>query len=203
MTSLSEEGTQPSESMRIVVKIRASMLNVKGGCVAGPFISDAEAAALIDEYASSHPTSLLITEGDREDLLDLIRTMGPGRASIVYTDGIAQASVDVLRERIRQVEGEGFDSAHDDEHDDDSLATAAACYAAPEPIFVEFNSQGVRSFQDPWPWIIYNRGEECRDRTEWNKSEMPRRRQLVIAAALIIAEIERMDRAAKETPDAK
>lgn len=102
---------------------------------------------------------------------------------------------EIVQERIRQIRSEGFDAPHDDEHDDESLAMAAACYAAPEAIYREVNNVGVRLFMDPWPWIAHNRGEEVRDFTEWNKTGKSRRRQLVIAGALILAELERLDRA--------
>ena len=39
------------------------------------------------------------------------------------------AAQDVLTERRRQVEAEGWTTAHDDEHEDGQLAAAAASYA--------------------------------------------------------------------------
>ncbi len=36
----------------------------------------------------------------------------------------------IAAERQRQMTAEGWTHEHDDEHDDGSLATAAACYAA-------------------------------------------------------------------------
>ncbi len=43
---------------------------------------------------------------------------------------LSQAAQDVLAERQRQVEKEGWTPGHDDEHTDGSLAFAAACYTA-------------------------------------------------------------------------
>lgn len=83
----------------------------------------------------------------------------------------AGAARDVLAERRRQVEAEGWTPEHDDEHDDDELAKAAACYAL-----------GSRK---GWPWYGH-----------WWKPSADRRRNLVKAAALLLAEIERLDRAA-------
>lgn len=87
---------------------------------------------------------------------------------------ISQASQDVLAERRRQIETEGWTPEHDDEHLPGELALAAASYVcadegeAPPAIW-------------PWDWA-------------WWKPES-RRRNLVKAAALILAEIERLDRA--------
>ena len=110
-------------------------------------------------------------------------------------NGASKAIEDVIAERRRQIEAEGWTPEHDDEHDDESLAMAAACYAAPQPIYVEVAQQRGVFFADPWPWSVNSRGEQVRSRTEWEKEGKPRRRQLVIAAALLLAEIERMDRA--------
>ena len=99
-------------------------------------------------------------------------------------------------ERNRQVFEEGWTSDHDDGHHDDSLSMAAACYAAPEQLYRQQRGGGGEcSFVDPWPWPINFRGNQVRDFTEANKDGKSRRRQLIIAAALIVAEIERLDRA--------
>lgn len=82
---------------------------------------------------------------------------------------------EILRERKREVEVEGFTHLHDDAHPPGTLATAAACYA-----FHAFSDEGGVPFA--WPWDA-----------EWWKPKNPRR-DLVRAAALIVAEIERMDR---------
>ena len=79
---------------------------------------------------------------------------------------------DVIAERRRQIEREGWTPDHDDEHDDGSLAVAAACYAAP------------RMAATHWPWSA----EDYKPKD--------RRRNLVRAGALILAEIERLDRRA-------
>ncbi len=58
----------------------------------------------------------------------------------------------IAAERARQVSAEGYDAAHDDEHDNDSLAMAAACYAAPDRIYVRQDYAAGLAFNDPWPW---------------------------------------------------
>ncbi len=98
---------------------------------------------------------------------------------------------DVRAERNRQISGEGWGPEHDDRHDKGEMAMAAACYAAPERVFVAHEIVGrgyepMISYTDAWPW---------EDR--WWKPK-DRRRDLVRAAALIIAEIERLDRAARK-----
>lgn len=112
-----------------------------------------------------------------------------------------KAMADVFAERQRQVEAEGYDTAHDDEHTDGSLAAAAACYALPKPRIV--NRQEDRdvscgrgecavwrsvTFHVPAMW------PDSWDPEYWNPKD--RRRDLVRAAALVVAEIERLDRSA-------
>lgn len=79
---------------------------------------------------------------------------------------------DVIAERARQVSEEGWTPAHDDKYADCELTQAAICYI--DTSFAETN----------WPWAA-----------EWWKPTNPRR-DLVKAGALILAEIERMDRTA-------
>lgn len=89
------------------------------------------------------------------------------------------AAVDVLAERQRQVTAEGWAPAHDDEYEHGELADAAGCYALSSELF-DCAGEPPR----PWPWP-----------DEWWKPTS-RRRDLVKAGALILAEIERIDRAA-------
>jgi hypothetical protein len=101
--------------------------------------------------------------------------------SVVPDDaGHSRAAQDVLDERARQVTGEGWTHEHDDGHRDGELAAAAACYAA--------SAHDDFPWDPPtdWPWS-----------GQWWKpsDERSPRRDLVKAAALILAEIERLDRA--------
>lgn len=94
---------------------------------------------------------------------------------------ISEAAKEVLAERQRQKDKEGWTEAHDDEHTNGGMAKAAACYAMNA-------GRGILSgapVPQEWPWQI-----------EWWKPKTPRR-DLVRAAALIIAEIERIDRGKK------
>ena len=89
---------------------------------------------------------------------------------------LSKAMKDVIAERLRQVNKEGFTYEHDDEHDACELAMAAAAYCE-HAINQDDNIPGF------WSWL----------EKDWNPKD--RRRDLVRAAALIIAEIERLDRA--------
>lgn len=104
-------------------------------------------------------------------------------------DTMSKAATDVLAERRRQIEAEGCTTEHDDEHANGCMATAAACYAlamaAQSPdTNLSWRTRFANAANELWPW----------DR-EWWKPATPRR-MLVKAAALLLAEIERLDRAA-------
>lgn len=86
---------------------------------------------------------------------------------------MSKALEDVAAERRRQLEAEGWTPEHDDEHESGDLAGAAVCYV------MHHISGFVAGF---WPWEL-----------RWFKPK-ERRRDLVRAAALIVAEIERLDR---------
>jgi hypothetical protein len=112
----------------------------------------------------------------------------------------SKAIEDVAEERRRQVETKGWTAAHDDEHESEELSTAAACYLRPDLKSVEVSDDRVK-FVDPWPWWNdWDDGGRCigREKAWWNPTN--RRRDLVKAAALIVAEIERLDRASAAEP---
>lgn len=95
---------------------------------------------------------------------------------------LSKAESDVLDERTRQQIVEGWTPEHDDQHEIGEMASAAACYAANAGGFV---------WQGGWP------GEVWPWSREWWKPTNSRR-DLVKAGALILAEIERIDRAERE-----
>ena len=82
---------------------------------------------------------------------------------------------EIWNEREQQGEREGYDEYHDDgpEHDAGQLSEAAAAYCL----------GATRKAANLWPW---GDGFKPKDR----------RRDLIRAAALIVAEIERLDRIA-------
>ena len=98
---------------------------------------------------------------------------------------MSKAANDVLRERIRQQVEEGWTIEHDDEHDPGELSGAGAAYAlhaaaALHPIADSFDTD--QRPPNSWLWD-----------EKWWKPGSPRS-TLVKAAALIIAEIEKIDR---------
>jgi hypothetical protein len=89
---------------------------------------------------------------------------------------------EIALERWRQIHLEKFDQAHDDAHRDGELAKAAMVYAAPASVNMDVLHL--------WPW-----------NPEENKREKHSRiRQLVIAGALIAAEIDRLRRLETKAP---
>jgi hypothetical protein len=110
-----------------------------------------------------------------------LKLAGAGRTAIC----------DIAAERQRQISAEGWTPEHDDEHRDDlALARAAACYALAGtggngPFWITH----LQTPQQVWPY-----------RWEWKPKD--RRANLVRAGALIVAEIERVDRATPGASDA-
>lgn len=103
---------------------------------------------------------------------------------------MTDASRDVLAERQRQITAEGWTPEHDDEHDKGELAVAAAIYA--------LRYRGA----DPPLWVTSGDRPDYASRflesvRRWVKSGSTRT-NLVKAGALILAEIERLDRAAAQ-----
>ncbi|ENC9861404.1 hypothetical protein ABLG29_004798 [Klebsiella variicola] len=94
---------------------------------------------------------------------------------------VTAAAADVLAERKRQVTTEGWTPEHDDQHVNFEMAIAGGLYAISA---VDSHHKLRNSAPSAWPW----------DR-KWWKPDGPRR-DLVKAGALILAEIERLDRAA-------
>lgn len=93
-----------------------------------------------------------------------------------------QAIKTIAAERDRQITVEGYDARHDDKHVHGQIAMAAACYTAPEKIYVL--DPPVAYVDDPFPW------EEEYDK----RQKHSRLRSLAIAGALIAAEMDRLAR---------
>lgn len=83
---------------------------------------------------------------------------------------------EILQERGQQMQREGWSPEHDDTHTDGSLALAGAAYA------MSAGGQ-VLGAEQWWPW----------EREGFKPKNA--RRDLIRAAALLVAEIERLDRA--------
>ncbi|QFU01240.1 hypothetical protein FIU83_06270 [Halomonas sp. THAF5a] len=89
--------------------------------------------------------------------------------------------LDVYRERMRQLSTESFSRERDDGYQHGELANAAASYAHHAD-----TGRGSTASTAIWPWA-----------DKWWKPSADPRRNLVKAGALILAEIERLDRAAQ------
>lgn len=114
-----------------------------------------------------------VLEANRADIVEYVRDL------IASAGPQTNAARDVLAERRRQIEAEGWTPEHDDEHGAGEMAAAAACYA--------LNAAGCGcEVARNWPW----------DGSWWKPTTS--RRDLVKAGALILAEIERLDRAADD-----
>jgi hypothetical protein len=92
---------------------------------------------------------------------------------------MSKALEDIAAERQRQISQEGWTPEHDDSHATGELSQAAASYALMRPGGLSFLNDMARRV---WPW----------DMKWWKPSD--RRRNLVKAGALIVAEIDRLDR---------
>jgi hypothetical protein len=134
--------------------------------------------------------------------IDALETIAPKREA-VDADLVRRAEADVLAERERQRMKKGWTSDHDDEHRQGQMARAAAAYAyfgslpdidklaekdrtrgSQQGSFVHFI---VSQLFPAWGTAYGGWGWEW-----WKPTN--RRRDLVKAGALIIAEIERLDR---------
>ena len=121
------------------------------------------------EYIADHPT-LYAKASLVSALRDLLAEMPRGGVELIAA------------ERQRQITSEGWDAAHDDEHNAGELANAARSYTHIAALQVcGFTS----SCNPPLPWPF--------DDEDWKPSPDPIR-NLVKAGALIAAEIDRLRR---------
>lgn len=106
---------------------------------------------------------------------------------------------DIASERRRQIEEEGWTPEHDDVHESGELAAAAACYAY-HTTSMRAAGYSVTRYEDRPPLDLYHpyRSMWPWDEACWNPKD--RRRDLVRAGALIVAEIERRDRQTATQP---
>lgn len=136
--------------------------------------------ATIEEDALTDVDQVLVIGGrilERNgDSIVKFRLIEFGLIHVLEHSALGEAGRDVLAERQRQIEKEGWTPEHDDEHSNGELADAAACYAG------TLSSRWVTP-PTGWPW-----GEK------WWKPSTDRRRMLIKAGALILAEIERLNR---------
>lgn len=152
MKPVATAAVQPSEDVGAGIRLRAI-------------------CKLLDVPVPTNWTDAQTDEGRFSLLAGIRRAIEAGMATA--------ASRDVLAERQRQINVEGWTPEHDDAHTQMKMAEAAAVYA------LEAAGWDTKRSYPFWPWAW-----------EWFKPT-DRRRDLVKAGALILAEIERLDRAAQ------
>jgi len=116
----------------------------------------------------------------------------------------------IAKERLRQIERNGYTSEHDRNHLHGEIALAAICYASPKRAYIKKRFPvgcgcrsvgdcphlfGENKYIDPWPWgdesdkrlSIFDKKRPNATLDKWNRV-----RNLVKAGALILAEIDRL-----------
>ena len=121
----------------------------------------------------------------------------------MYDDG-EEGALRISRERLRQIQQEGWTPEGDDTLTDHELAWAAVCYAAPQRVYLPTKKFGphdpVITLKDPWPERFRNMDK--RPDTRRKMTPTKRIRALEKAGALIAAEIDRLLRLKRgETSD--
>jgi hypothetical protein len=110
------------------------------------------------------------------NLQDRVKELEAAPAPQAVQGALTKAAQDVLAERQRQIDKEGWTPAHDDAHGGGEMASAAAVYALRASGHFE---SGVPTY---WPW----------DFADYKPKD--NRSNLIRAGALVLAEIERLDR---------
>lgn len=126
-------------------------------------------------------------------VLELDRMLGGDARAPLLCDVVAGVrsmrltpfALAALRERARQVDGEGYDHQHDDEHAMGELIGAALCYAC-ATLFDASDDPLMGAPPAHWPWAA----------EYWKPKDW--RRNLQRAVALLLAEAERRERSEKK-----
>ncbi|AZD92021.1 MULTISPECIES: hypothetical protein [Pseudomonas] len=122
--------------------------------------------------------------GDIRDIYRLIAADHAAFSETEYAQNAPASLQSVLAERIRQIQIHCFYPEQDEEFVDGDLAIAAACYATEAFVQATEAEGAMRIVPESWPWMAVT----------WRPKDQ--RRNLVKAGALILAEIDRLDRAA-------
>jgi hypothetical protein len=149
-----------------------------------------EMSDLVDAYEEA------LTWAENADplLVEAIRdrvAVLPSRPAVIGVETIRE----IAAERRRQVEKEGWTLAHDDLHDKGEMAEAAACYAILAAQKADRTPYDDRAGRVRWRRRNWAINRHWRWAWDWWKPKTARQ-DLIRAGALIIAEIERLDRAA-------
>lgn len=148
-------------------------------------MSDPDVLALLDDLEAAEHTAAVDHEAACslvEENEEVKRKLAASEKRIAELEARAfnPAILDVIAERQRQQSVEGWTPEHDDQYEDGELIDAAACYAKDSSLW-----DCIGEPPSDWPW-----------NDEWWKPSKSMRRNLIKAGALILAEIERRDRAA-------
>ena len=165
-----------TQNADFVAVIDGSVKESADPLAAVPIIAGTAQAADAPQPASSDVVPA-VEAAEPETLLGEPSAPEAGLEGWSYYGTRCPAAVDVLKERVRQVEGEGYGVESDDGYTDYQLPRAAICYA--------IKAAGLPSHRATlyWPFPA----------PAFKPTE--RRANLVKAAALLLAEIERLDRA--------
>lgn len=180
--TLPDAASRAAEVMEIVAKATPGKWVVQDGCswrrigTKTPRAKDGN--VLRPHVHTDHSWDFAADDGKRDyNLAAIVAAVNFVRdglpALIAAHEALPSPIADIAVERARQIAEEGWTADHDDAHDNGELADAAACYAR------------GKQMSAVWPWD-----------DKWWKPGPDRRGQLVKAAALIVAEIERLDRQA-------
>jgi hypothetical protein len=129
-----------------------------------------------DNSATEDSEEVAMLRGEIGRLSSLLNTHMEG------VSGASKGGMDTLGERARQRRMEGYDDAHDDAHDDFSLSSAAIAYVMDARLRGTTGHGFTETPPSDWPWDV----------NDWKPKTI--RQALVVAAALIIAEIDHLDR---------
>lgn len=177
----------PHPGMRLATPAHALAIDALGWlgkqpAVAGFVYSPGPTAQSDDQQILLTASGMLQRIGHHAAAAAVLRAMeAPGLK-------LTAAAHDVLTERARQVAQEGYDTEHDDSHVNDEIAAMAALFVMPE------------AARD-WDTSSTGYGRTLAEAMlppDWNHPRLgDRRDQLVKGAAMALAEIERIDRAAQ------
>lgn len=171
-----------------VVKIEILLTPAESDALAH-FLNSADLFSDIRVLASSDDEAHCLRSALKEMQNELnAKWVIPMKAKVLRTDFTYEVIDDIMRKRLRQIDRHGFSLMHDDEQTHAELALAAIAY-----IQTACNSElnlTPEELQVYWPWL------DDPLTTDIDPANISQRREyLITAAALLVAEIERLDRA--------
>jgi len=148
---------------------------------------------ILGAHAFYSPETGSVVTGAAKDAIAAIDAVLSTAPAARPGDGVGLT--DIAAERRRQIEAEGWTPEHDDTHAAGEIARAAAAYAMAGAKQTDFLRENFLGEWDHGKWSAVRSQWPSGWDWSWFKPTTPRR-DLVKAGALIVAEIERLDRAA-------